>query len=105
MQDILIVPMMLTLNFMAKGKLETIELARTVFGGLAILIFMYVAIRKKLIKIPFRHDLIRDHDLQVFLGFVLCFGMAQEVIGLGYRLLWGRFWQVYWSDRISPPNG
>ncbi|AZI32850.1 cation:proton antiporter [Kaistella carnis] len=77
MQDILIVPMMLTLNFMAKGKLETIELARTVFGGLAILIFMHVAIRKKLIKIPFRHDLIRDHDLQVFLGFVLCFGMAQ----------------------------
>lgn len=91
MQDILLVPTMIALNFMAKGKPESVELIKTALGGLLILAFIYAAIGKKLIRIPFKHDLKHDHDLQVFIGFLLCFGLARITHWFGLSAALGAF--------------
>lgn len=75
-QDIMIVPMMLTLNFMAQGHVPLPMLMKVMAGGVLVILFLRAAMRHKLLKIPFYKDIEADHDLQVFLGFVLCFGMA-----------------------------
>jgi len=82
-QDLLIVPMLLTLNFISNGNVEITKLIKVSVGALLAGLFMYAAIRRKLFKIPFTSDVDTDHDLQVFIGFTLCFGMA---------------WITYWLE-------
>ncbi|WP_286756957.1 cation:proton antiporter [Roseivirga sp. UBA838] len=96
MQDILIVPMMLVLSFMAKGELEVRELIKTVIGGLLVLLFIRAAVIKKLVKIPFKEDLSKDHDLQVFIGLLLCFGLAWITHWFGISAGLGAFLAGIW---------
>lgn len=90
-QDILIVPMMLTLNFMAHGSVESSELVKVTLGAVLIVVFLRAAFIKKLFKIPFKKDILADHDLQVFIGFALCFGMAWVTHWFGLSAAFGAF--------------
>lgn len=90
-QDIFIVPMMLTVNFMAHGSVEPAELAKVTIGAALIVTFLRAAFTKKLFKIPFKKDLLTDHDLQVFIGFALCFGMAWVTHWFGLSAAFGAF--------------
>jgi len=75
-QDILVVPMMLALNFMGEGTIELYEIAKVVTGAVLCGLFLWAALNRKVVRLPFKNDVASDHDLQVFLGFLLCFGMA-----------------------------
>ncbi|SHH88789.1 transporter, CPA2 family [Flavobacterium defluvii] len=90
-QDILIVPMMLTLNFMARGSVEPSELIKVSLGALVIVVFLRAAFMKNLFRIPFTKDILADHDLQVFIGFALCFGMAWITHWFGLSAAFGAF--------------
>jgi CPA2 family monovalent cation:H+ antiporter-2 len=90
-QDILIVPMMLGLNFMARGSVQTSELVKVMVGVLLIAIFLWAAFTKKLFKMPLGKDIFTDHDLQVFIGFALCFGMAWITHWFGLSTAFGAF--------------
>ncbi len=90
-QDILIVPMMLTLNFLARGAVEPAELVKVTIGAVLIVAFLRTAFMKKLFKIPFKKDLLDDHDLQLFIGFSLCFGMAWVTHWFGLSAALGAF--------------
>lgn len=96
LQDILIVPMMLTLSFMAKGELEARDLIKTIIGGLLVLLFIRAAVIRKLVKIPFKADLSKDHDLQVFIGLLLCFGLAWITHWFGLSAALGAFVAGIW---------
>ena len=96
LQDILIVPMMLTLSFMAKGELEARDLIKTIIGGLLVLLFIRAAVIRKLVKIPFKEDLSKDHDLQVFIGLLLCFGLAWITHWFGISAGLGAFLAGIW---------
>ncbi|MCW4467642.1 cation:proton antiporter [Flavobacterium sp. MFBS3-15] len=90
-QDILIVPMMLMLNFMAHGSVEPFELVKVTLGATLTVAFLRAAFIKKLVKIPFKRDILGDHDLQVFIGFALCFGMAWVTHWFGLSAALGAF--------------
>jgi monovalent cation:H+ antiporter-2, CPA2 family len=90
-QDILIVPMMLMLNFMAGGSVGSSELVKVTLGAALIVAFLRAAFMKKLFKIPFKKDILADHDLQVFIGFALCFGMSWVTHWFGLSAAFGAF--------------
>jgi monovalent cation:H+ antiporter-2, CPA2 family len=91
MQDILVVPMILILNFMSGNNVSVIELVKVCVGGLLIIIFLKAAINKKLFSIPMRREIIADHELQVFIGFSICFGMAWISEWFGLSPAFGAF--------------
>lgn len=91
MQDILVVPMILSLNFISGSNASFFELIKVCAGGILILLFLRAAIKKKILKIPMRREIIADHDLQVFIGFCICFGMAWVSSWFGLSPAFGAF--------------
>ena len=90
-QDMLVVPMLLTLNFMGRGGLSVDEILLPSFGAALIILFLRAAIRRDLFRIPFKEDLVDDHELQVFVGFIICFGMAWITEAFGISAALGAF--------------
>jgi monovalent cation:H+ antiporter-2, CPA2 family len=76
LQDFLLVPMLLTINFLGDKRLSV----STVISLIASLIVITFVLRqiflKNKIKLPFPHTLQSDHELQVFIGLLFCFGFA-----------------------------
>ncbi len=91
MQDILVVPMVLSLNFISGSNTSFLELAKVSIGGMLILLFLRSAINRRIFNIPMRRELIADHDLQVFIGFCICFGMAWVSFWFGLSPAFGAF--------------
>jgi len=90
-QDILVVPMMLTLNFIGEGAIPVEEMAKAIIGALLCGLFLWAALSKKVLHLPFKDDIASDHDLQVFIGFLLCFGMAWLTAFFGLSAALGAF--------------
>ena len=90
-QDILVVPMILTLNMMSGSNASLFEVIKVCVGGLLILLFLGAAIKHKLFRIPMGREIISDHDLQVFVGFCICFGMAWFSSWFGLSPAFGAF--------------
>ena len=76
MQDFLLVPMIMVLNFLSKGEWNPEEL----IIGLVIMVVFISVLRKlvlrKHIHVPLIERATPDHELQVFIGLSLCFGFA-----------------------------
>lgn len=90
-QDILVVPMLLTLNFIAQGQLSFHEMLLPLVGAIAIILFLRAAMRHRLFRIPFKEDLVADHELQLFIGFIVCFGLALITDFFGLSAALGAF--------------
>ncbi len=90
-QDVLVIPMILSLNFISGTNITIFELVKVCIGGVLILLFLRAAITKKLFQIPMRREIIADHDLQVFIGFCICFGMAWFSSWFGLSPAFGAF--------------
>lgn len=91
MQDILVIPMMLALNFMSGNNISEIHLIRVCVGGLLMILFLKGVVTKKLLKLPMRREIIADHELQVFIGFSVCFGLAWVSGWFGLSTAFGAF--------------
>lgn len=91
MQDILVVPMILSLNFIYGSAISFFELVKVCIGGILILLFLRAAITKRIFHIPMRKEITADHDLQVFIGFCICFGMAGISSWFGLSPAFGAF--------------
>ena len=76
MQDLLVVPMLFVLNLLSGQEIATGQLIKASIGAVFSGLFLWAAVVKRLLRIPFKEELAQDHDLQVFVGFLLCFGMA-----------------------------
>jgi len=66
----------MVLNFLANGDSNTGQL---VLGGAVMLLFLLLLrllVLKKKVLIPWISDFKPDHELQVFIGLLLCFGFA-----------------------------
>jgi monovalent cation:H+ antiporter-2, CPA2 family len=90
-QDILVVPMILTLNMMSGSNASLSEVIKVCIGGAFTLLFLAAAIKQKLFRIPMGREIISDHDLQVFVGFCICFGMAWFSAWFGLSPAFGAF--------------
>ena len=76
MQDILIVPMMIATGYLAGQQPSTLELGLQITGGLFIIGIIVWIVKKKTIRFPYSDTIEKDHELQVFIALMLCFGFA-----------------------------
>lgn len=91
LQDILVIPMMLILNFMSGNHISQTQLIKVCAAGLLMLLFLKRAVGQKPLKLPMSSEIAADHELQVFIGFSLCFGMAWITGALGLSTAFGAF--------------
>ena len=90
-QDILVVPMLIIINYMSGVQPEMIELIKQLIGGGLILgITLWVLIKKR-IHLPFADRVRNDHEIQVFIAFTFCFGFALLTAFLGLSSALGAF--------------
>ncbi len=87
-QDVLIVPMIITLGYLSGEEVESAEVIMQIVGGLLVTGFVAFLLIKKEFKLPFHKQLSEDPELQIFLAFGLCFGWAAltGVFGLSTAL-------------------
>ncbi|MCW3786043.1 cation:proton antiporter [Plebeiibacterium sediminum] len=75
-QDILIVPMLILLGYLGGHRPDKSELIKQIIGGILIIGMIIFLVRKKEIKLPFQKYIQKDHEMQVFIAFSLCFGFS-----------------------------
>ena len=75
-QDFLLVPMLLTINFVGQKTLTFDQIIPLIISTIAITIFLKTIFRNKSINLHFPDKLKDDHEAQVFIGLLLCFGFA-----------------------------
>jgi CPA2 family monovalent cation:H+ antiporter-2 len=76
LQDFLIVPMIMILNFIANGESDIEQLVPGVVVTLVFaLLLRMLVLKKRLLPAGF-FNFQPDHELQVFIGLLLCFGFA-----------------------------
>jgi CPA2 family monovalent cation:H+ antiporter-2 len=76
LQDFLLVPMLLTINFIGQKKLTIVHILPMIVSTLAISLFLKVIFTKKSINLHLPERLKNDHEAQVFVGLLLCFGFG-----------------------------
>ena len=75
-QDFMIAPMIMILNFITRKEADVKAL---VIGCGVMLLFIFVMRKialRKTIHIPWMNNLSADHELQLFIGLLTCFGFA-----------------------------
>jgi CPA2 family monovalent cation:H+ antiporter-2 len=80
--------MLIIIGYLGGDKPETAVMLKQIIGGaLLIGVFIYI-LKKKEIKLPFRRYIEKDHEVQVFVAFTLCFGfsIATALFGLSSAL-------------------
>lgn len=76
LQDFLLVPMLLTINFIEQKTLTFNQILPLAISTLAITLFLGVVFTNKNINFHFPDKLKVDHEAQVFVGLLLCFGFG-----------------------------
>ncbi|MBL0739974.1 cation:proton antiporter [Chryseolinea lacunae] len=76
LQDFLIVPMIMVLNFLAKGESNIGQLILGVFIALVFVALLRMVVLKRKVLPLSLSTFQPDHELQVFIGLLLCFGFA-----------------------------
>lgn len=90
-QDVLIVPMLIVLGYLGGHKPEKIELFKQIIGSILIALVIYYLFKKKEVRLPFRAYIRKDHEMQVFVAFSMCFGFSLVTAFLGLSAALGAF--------------
>ena len=75
-QDILVVPMLILLNYLSGEAISGMAAFRQIAGGILILAITIWVLKKKEIHLPFGNVIRKDHEIQVFVAFAFCFGFS-----------------------------
>lgn len=90
-QDVLIVPMIIALGYLSGTPPETHEIIMQAVGGAGIIAIIIFVMIKKEIVLPFEKLIRDDHELQVFIAFAFCFGLAIITAFFGLSSALGAF--------------
>lgn len=90
-QDILVVPMLILLNYLSGTVLSTLDITKQIVGGLMILGITIWILKKKEIYLPFGKQIRKDHEIQVFIAFAFCFGFSLLTAFFGLSSALGAF--------------
>ena len=91
MQDILIVPMLIATNYLGGQIPAAEEVIRQLIGGGLIIGLIIFLTKRKTIELPFSRVIEKDHELQVFVAFITCFGFALLTAFFGLSAALGAF--------------
>lgn len=75
-QDILVVPMLILLNYLSGEAISGTAAFRQIVGGILILAITLWILKKKEIHLPFGKVIRKDREIQVFIAFAFCFGFS-----------------------------
>lgn len=90
-QDVLIVPMFIVLNYLNGDVPATGEIIKQLIGGGLLVGAIIWMLKSDQIKFPFDKKIKSDHELQVFIAFAFCFGLAIVTSLLGLSAALGAF--------------
>jgi CPA2 family monovalent cation:H+ antiporter-2 len=90
-QDILVVPMLILLNYLSGATLSFLDIAKQIIGGFLILGITFWVLKRKTIQLPFGKYIRKDHEIQVFLAFAFCFGFSLLTAFFGLSSALGAF--------------
>lgn len=90
-QDILIVPMLIATNYLGGAIPPTEEIVLQLVGGGIIIGGMIWVLRQKQLVLPFSKQVEEDHELQVFVALIVCFGAAALTAFFGLSPALGAF--------------
>lgn len=90
-QDIIIVPMIIILGYLGGEHPSRLDLIKQLIGGILIIGILVYILRKKEIVLPFKGYIRKDHEMQVFVAFTLCFGFSIITAWLGLSAALGAF--------------
>lgn len=90
-QDILIVPMLILTSYFGGTAPSTQEIILQLLGGLLLISGIIWVIRKKEFTLPFSNTLKDDHEMQVFVAIIFCFGFAILTAFFGISAALGAF--------------
>lgn len=90
-QDILIVPMLIATNYLGGTIPPTEEIVLQLVGGGIIIGGMIWVLRQKELVLPFNMQVEEDHELQVFMALIVCFGAAALTALFGLSPALGAF--------------
>ncbi|MEO1434438.1 MAG: cation:proton antiporter [Bacteroidota bacterium] len=91
MQDILIVPMLIITGYLGGIEPTNKEIILQLIGGVLIVGTILWILRKKEIVLPFSKAIEDDHEIQVLVAFVVCFGCAVLTAFFGLSAALGAF--------------
>lgn len=75
-QDIMVIPMIISINVFAGGEVDGLQIAKQVVGAIIILVLLALIYRKREIRLPFAQKINGDHELELFAALIVCFGFA-----------------------------
>ena len=75
-QDVIVIPMLIVLNYLGGENPSMGMIWKQVLGGILIIGSIWVVIKKKKISLPFQAFIRRDHEIQVFMAILFCFGFS-----------------------------
>ncbi len=91
MQDILIVPMLITTSYLGGTTPSNQEIILQLVGGALIISTIIYIWKKGTIRLPFGKYFEKDRELQVFASFSICFGFALITAFFGLSAALGAF--------------
>lgn len=91
MQDILIVPMAIATAYLGGAATDWSDVILQIVGGILIILSIVWLVRKKEISLPFSKAIEADHELQVFIALIICFGFALFTAFFGLSAALGAF--------------
>lgn len=91
MQDVLIVPMLIATTYLGGTSPTVLEMGLQLLGGVLIIALLVWIIKKKTITLPLSKEIEADHELQVFIAMIFCFGFAMITSFFGLSAALGAF--------------
>ena len=91
MQDVLIVPMLIATSYLGATLPDTKDIMLQIVGGILIIGVIFWILKKKEITLPYSDKIEKDHELQVFIAFIFCFGFALITAFFGLSAALGAF--------------
>lgn len=90
-QDVMIVPMLIALSYVSGVPINSSAVILQIVGGILISALVGYMIIKKELKLPFHKVIKNDHEMQLFLAFVICFGFSALTAFFGLSSALGAF--------------
>ncbi len=90
-QDLAVIPMLIILNMVGGQSLSGGELMLPLVGSVLIIGAVAWVIRKGGISLPFGEAIKSDHEIQVFVALLICFGLALLTGLFGLSAAFGAF--------------